>query len=490
MDFSARLNRRNFVKTTIAASEAAILAGILSSCGGSGGASGTVTLNYWDWFVSQSPWVEGEIKLFQQANPKITIKRTVQGSGTYANLYALAFKGKNTPDVGMIPSEPNLNIQVSDGWFMPVDKWANAAWRARFPQGVLHDGSNMFNGKLYTAPISGTSPWAQLYINNAIFRAAGLVNSDGSVMLPKTWDDVTHFAETITQKGNGQYYGLGFGNSAFSLLEWWMTVFVLGAGSPGGAYSMDSRVGKFTFGTDRNYTDFMNLFREWKTNGYFYPDSMSISDEVARAYFARGKFGMTVGGVWNQGGWTTLNFTDYSLTTLVSPTAKPQGYFYVNPGGFWIAISSQTKHPDEAWAWYDWLYSVDAGKRWVQWGEDVSIFPQNNNPAQIKFKPFAQYVGLAPLALNGPDSTVRNPQTANVQVQAVTPNMGDVMAGYFTGQIKDIQSAFVELAARMQKAQNDGIAAAQKQGFKVSINDYVFPDWDITKSYITKPGQG
>ena len=308
-------------------------------------------------------------------------------------------------------------------------------------------------------------------------------------MLPKTWDDVTHFAERITNKSGGQIYGLGFGNSAFSLLEWWMTVFILGAGSPGGAYNMDARVGKFTFGTDRNYTDFLNLFKEWKTKGYFYPDSMSTSDELARAYFARGKFGMTVGGVWNQGGWTTLKFTDYSLTTLVSPTETLKGYFSVNPGGTYFAISSQTKHPDEAWAWFDWLYSVDAGKRWVQWGEDVSIFPQNNNPAQLKFKPFAQYVGLSKLALNGPDSSVRNPQTANVQVQAVTPSMGDVMAGYYTGQISDIQTSLSDLAARMQKAQDDGIKQAQQQGFKVSLNDYIFPDWNLTKPYITRAGQ-
>jgi ABC-type glycerol-3-phosphate transport system substrate-binding protein len=489
MDFSARLTRRNFVKTTVAAAEAATMGGILASCGGSGGSSsGTVTVNYWDWLVSQTPWVEGEIKLFQQAHPKIKIKRTVQASGTYANLYALAVKGKTAPDVGMIPGQPTPNIQVSDGWFMPVDKWADASWRARFPQGVLHEGSNMFNGKLYSAPISGTSPWVQLYINNKVFRDAGLVNSDGSVMIPKTWDDVTHYAETITKKGNGQVYGLGFGNSAFSLLEWWMTVFILGAGSPGGAYSMDARVGKFTFGTDRNYTDFMNLFKEWKTKGYFYSSSMSISDEVSRAFFARGKFGMTVGGVWNQGGWTSLKFTDYSLTTLISPTPTPQGYFSVTPGGTMFAMSSQTKHPDEAWAWFDWLYCVDAGKRYTQqWGEDVSIFPQNDDPAKITFKPFSQFVGLSKLALNGPDSSVRNPQTANVLVQAVKPNMGDIMAGYYTGQIKDIQASFSDLAARMQKAQDDGIKQAQQKGSKVSIADYTFPDWDLTKPYVTKP---
>jgi ABC-type glycerol-3-phosphate transport system substrate-binding protein len=414
----------------------------------------------------------------------------VQATGVYANLYALAVKGKNVPDVGMIASEPNVNIQAADGWFMPVDKWADAAWKARFPQGTLHEGSNIFDGKLYSAPISAPSPWVQLYINNKIFRDAGLVNSDGTVKLPQTWDDVTTSAEAITKKSGGQVYGLGFGNSAFSLLPWWLQVFIVGAGSPGGAYNMDNRVGKYTYGSDRNYADFLTLFKEWKTKGYFYPDSMSISDEVSRAYFARGKFGMTVGGVWNQPGWTSLNFTDYSLATVIPPTTTRQGYFPVSPGGTVIAISSQTKYPDEAWAWFNWIYSIDAGKRWVQWGEDVSVFTQNNDPSLVKFKPFAEYVGLAKLALSAPDPSVRNPLTANVQVQAVKPDIGDIMAGWYTGQINDLPSALTSLAARMQKAQDDGITQAQQKGFKVSINDYIFPDWDITTPYITKPGQG
>ena len=60
---------------------------------------------------------------------------------------------------------------------------------------------------------------------------------------------------------------------------------------------MDSRVGKWTYASDRNYADVIALLLSWKKNGYIYPNSMSISDEQARAYFERGQFGMTIGGV-------------------------------------------------------------------------------------------------------------------------------------------------------------------------------------------------
>src|SRR5581483_8339199 len=114
-----------------------------------------------------------------------------------------------------------------------------------------------------------------------------------------------------------------------------------GAGSPGGAYDKDYRTGKYTQGTDRNYQDFINLLLEWKQRGYIYPDSASITDEISRAYFERGKFGMLPGGVWNQVEWTQHKFTDYSLVTLLSPTETPKGYFYYTPGGTMFAASGK-----------------------------------------------------------------------------------------------------------------------------------------------------
>lgn len=147
-------------------------------------------------------------------------------------------------------------------------------------------------------------------------------------------------------------------------------------------------------------------------------------------------------------------------------------------------ISPATKYPEEAWAWFDWLYSVDAGKRWTQqFNEDLSVFPQADDPSQIKFKPFAQYVATEKLALFQPYPALKNAETAFVIQAPIKPDVNDVIAGIYTGQIKDIPTALAELSARYQVALNTGIQQAQQQGHKVSINDYIFPDWDATKPY-------
>jgi ABC-type glycerol-3-phosphate transport system substrate-binding protein len=295
---------------------------------------------------------------------------------------------------------------------------------------------------------------------------------------------MTHAAETINKKSNGSVYGLGFGNSSFDILGWWCDVMVRPAGSPGGSGGQDLRTGKYVFGTDRNYTDWVQLMLDWKSKGYFYPSSLSISDEIARAYFERGRFGMTVGGVWNQPEWTDHKFTDYSLTTLVGPDPKPKGYFYSTPGNMLLGISATSKMPDLAWEWLKWVYSPAAGKRWTQeYNEDLSVYPANNDPAKIKFKPFADFVALEHDCIPGPSASLRNPAISQVVIEAITPNFAATLTGLYSGQVKDATSAFKSVDEQSERALDKGLAQAKRKGLKVSRKDYVFADWNITKPY-------
>lgn len=482
------VSRRDFLRGGAALAGAASMGGVLPSLSRGRRTSrgkAAVTVDHWDWWVSQSPWVENEIKLFEKANPDIKVKRTVNATATYAQLFSLAERSGNVPDTFMIDTTTlTLNDQIAKGWLQPLNKWTSESWIHQFPAYSFADGNNLTGGKLYSAPFSGNAPSFQLFVNTKVFKEAGLTDKSGDVKLPRTWDDVTHAAETIVKKSNGTTYGLGFGNSSFDILPWWTDVFVRAAGTPGGSSGQDLRTGKFTFGSDRNYLDLFQLILEWKNKGYFYPDSVSISDEIARAYFSRGRFGMTVGGVWNQPEWTGDQFTDYVPVTLIGPEEKRKGYFYSAPGGFLLGISSKSKLSDEAWEWFKWWNSPAAGKRWTQkFHEDMSVFTQNDKASEIHFKPFADYVSLAGLEIPGPQPGVKNPNEAFVAVQPVTPNFGTTTTGIYTGQIKDIQSAFSDLDGKMTAALSTALQQANQQGYKVSIDDYVFPDWDPTKPY-------
>src|SRR5260370_334471 len=98
------MNRRDFLQLAAAATVGTgALGGLLAACGGPASTSkGTVTLAYWDWWQSQAPWVDNEIKLFQQANPSIKIKKTTQMFNNYHYLFALAAKSSKLPHAAMI----------------------------------------------------------------------------------------------------------------------------------------------------------------------------------------------------------------------------------------------------------------------------------------------------------------------------------------------------------------------------------------------------
>lgn len=485
-----RMSRRSFLRgTSLVASIVALSAcrnGLLKPSTERVTHGSTVTVTYWDWWVTQATWIDDEIARFEKAHPHIKIMKVTNAINTYGNLLNLAAQSNKLPDVFMVPAQPSLSEQVKQGWLKQLDAYATPAWRMRFPAHSFVEGNNELGGHLYSAPLTGHAPSFQLYINNKVFRDAGLTQSDGSIRLPRTWDDVTHAAETITQKGHGNVYGLGFGNGSFGLLPWWLDLFVRAAGSPGGSAGLDYRTGKYTYASDRNYADCIALFMEWKRRGFIYPDAMSIGDEAARALFEQGAFGMTVGGVWNQPAWNAHHFTDYSLVTLLGPQIKPLAYFYHSGGGTFMAVSAKSAYAAEAWQWFDWLYSPEAGKRFVEKGIDLSIYPQNAQLATPASAAFAQYVATASKILLGPDPALRNPQITQVSqlLKAVKPDISDTLSGIYTGQIHDVSSALSSLADSSQQALDDAIQQAQQQGYKVSAADYVFSDWDPTKPYV------
>ncbi|GCE29348.1 hypothetical protein KDA_48320 [Dictyobacter alpinus] len=490
---TSRYSRRAFLRNTaVTLGSAAVAENLLTACtvpgGGGTAAANTVTINYWDWFISQAPWVDNEIKLFQQAHPNIKVKKTTQAVDKYPDLFALAEKGNSTPDVFMIPSQPDFVTQINNKWVRPVDDIVPASFKSRFPDGAIREGSNVINGKLYSAPLSTGGPWAQLYLDNQNFKQAGLSNADGTPRAPQTWDEIINAAETIKKKSNGAVNGLYIGNKEGNQLAWGFHMFALAAGAPGGAWGNDYRTGKFTYASNRTYQDTIEFLLEFKKRGLVNNNALTLGDELARVNFTQHKGGMIIGGVWNQASWAAAGYKEYGMTSLVPPSGTPKAFFYTSTGGTFVAVSGNTKHAKEAGAWFDWIYSKEAGKRWVQMGEDLSIFAENNNPSIVADnKTFAQYVQEIKLARLGPDPTVRNPDVAKIKVPSYTPSINDLLTGIWSGQVKDIHGALSELEGKANAALAQGIKDAQGQGLKVSAQDYIFTDWDPNKDYITKP---
>jgi multiple sugar transport system substrate-binding protein len=170
------------------------------------------------------------------------------------------------------------------------------------------------------------------------------------------------------------------------------------------------------------------------------------------------------------------------------PDEGQTGDFQAAPGQGHFFISSQTQHPDEAWLWIDWLASREFHERMVTNGLGFSIFADINTPENIPDLFQAQaYAARTSHGVFGPFPPARNPDTALVRPEPVVPDVGELLIGIYTGQIEDWQQALVDLDAKKQAALEAAIQQARDDGADVSLQDFIFPDWNPMENYVTKP---
>lgn len=129
---------------------------------------------------------------------------------------------KQNPDIEIVPKEWSYDVkaylpQATSGqvptlyqiYFTEVDRVINAGFAKDITEMAKERGwfdlysdqmkeMLLRDGKLYLFPTSVYSMGLQ--INKTVFENAGLVNADGSVMIPETWDEVLEFSKIIKEK--------------------------------------------------------------------------------------------------------------------------------------------------------------------------------------------------------------------------------------------------------------------------------------------------
>jgi ABC-type glycerol-3-phosphate transport system substrate-binding protein len=459
-------------------------------------ASGEIT--YWDWFVSQGPALDEEIKLFQAATG-ITVKKTTNQKDNYNNLFGLAVKGGNAPDVFQIPDQPSFQEIVSNGWLADLNRFADFdAFKARFPDPTQNflEGTNTIAGKTYSAPRGKNDDgmWIQLWVNTKVFKDAGIVDASGNAKLPQTADDMLAAAQAIKEKSGGKTYGFAFPGKN-NVYHWFTYLAALSGvtSAEGGAEDgFDTKTGKYSMATNPVYRQAIDLVLKMRDSDYVLPDSATIDDEALRVLFAQNRFGMYLNGNWIVASFKKAapDFKDYAVTHVpyLGGVKEAKSFFYTGPGGQLFGINPKSKNINAAWEFFKWLHTPEATERWFKAGHGASIFPAANKPEYLDDPALRTLLTLGPqFSRVGPRRTLRNPELSKVKVQKPKPDINQIIQGIYTGQLTDINGALRDYDAAQQKALEQAIADAKAAGAKVSIEDFIFADWDPTKNYVTKP---
>ena len=449
-----------------------------------------VTIKFWEWFGGAfGDFWEAEAKLFHAQYPWITVEVSHYPDQTaFREALALAFQSNGAPDTFL--RRHTFREVYDNKWAMPLDQWITPQWLAKFPSGSFAETKNVWDGKIYSFPIAASKLERMLYLNETMFREAGLVDQSGGIKVPQTWGELRAMARQITTSGKGKYYGLGLGIKDARQVAWWFELADLAGAS--GTYEIDYRTGRYTFGTDPAYAAIVDLLLAMKSDGSIYPTEGSMDDSNSYTFFGQRKFAILL-----SGSWTTSNlkrdfpdFQDYRIVPLPAPDSGRKGGLPIAPGSGQVYISTQTKNPNESWLWLDWISSRDFHSRMVSLGLEFSIYGDLNSQQNIADAKRRQaYEAATKNLVVIPFPPARNPQTALVSPKSVVPDIGDVLVGIYTGQIKDWQSALKALDERKQAALDAAIKKAQNDGANVSIDDFVFPDWDTMKDYVTKPAK-
>jgi multiple sugar transport system substrate-binding protein len=65
----------------------------------------------------------------------------------------------------------------------------------------------------------------------------------------------------------------------------------------------------------------------------------------------------------------------------------------------------------------------------------------------------------------------------------VRPNLGDLIQGAFSGDVTDYAAALKDYSDKMSAERERAVKAVQNRGVKVSLDDWVFTNWDPTQDY-------
>jgi multiple sugar transport system substrate-binding protein len=165
------------------------------------------------------------------------------------------------------------------------------------------------------------------------------------------------------------------------------------------------------------------------------------------------------------------------------------GVYMGPPTGEWKISAANNKNPEVLWAWFKWYHSKPCAELFVKDGHGMVIWPELNKEEYFSLQVQKDYARLDnEWNFVNPQPSLRNPECAYVSDGMGTPDETAITTGVFSDQItQDMLRATLD-TLNDQKDQSllDNIAAAQAEGHDVTFEDWVFPDWDPLKDYVTE----
>ncbi|MBO7743260.1 sugar ABC transporter substrate-binding protein [Paenibacillus sp. MWE-103] len=381
-----------------------MLSGALTACGGNkaddsaanggsnAGGGEKVELSYLDPLPSpeRTAFLQDLLKKFEAQNPNITVDYTSVPWDQANNKWMTMGVAGILPDVISI-DDTSLAGMASAGYIQSLqpfyDKWDQTANLTE----AAKQARNKFNNEVYAIP--------DAFLLQGLFIRSDWFKDNGLPSTIDTWDDYFNYAKKLTDESKGRY-GISFRGGANGIIR--AMEYVMAATHSDGWFGKDGKSILYSAEGKAAFKKFYDL----------YLDGESPKESVNWG------FNEMVQG-FTTGQTAILNQTPEVIavaqknmqpdTWNVVPMPKSDdGKRYI----FWgftaaYAMSTNTKHKDEAWKLIEFLSSPENNLAYSKANSSIPIYAENLKDPFFSTGPIAGYAGAmadANIVFAGPPS--------------------------------------------------------------------------------------
>lgn len=308
-----------------------------------------VKLQFALWDTNQAKGLRTMADEFEAANPGIEVEFQIVGWSDYWTMLQAGATAGTLPDVFWMHSNEIYRYASNDQLLDLNDriKGSGKIDMTKFPQGITQ--IYQYQGKQLAVPKDFDT--IGLWYNKKLFDAAGLSYPDESW----TWDDLYDAAKKLTKDG---VYGFlaplhnqeGYYNFVYQ---------------NGGTIITDDKKSGYDDPKTIEALDYYVRFVREKLSPEMYGDP-ERAEALQNGLVAMGLFGS-----WNLSGFTENEFISENFDVAVLPKKERQASIY---NGLGYAIAKNTKHPDEAWKFVEYLGSKEGQDRQAELGIAISAY--------------------------------------------------------------------------------------------------------------------
>lgn len=336
-------------------------AALLAACSGSNSsgssssskASGKTEISYAIWDSGQEPGIRQIADKFEEKNPDIKINIQVVDWDNYWTMLEAGATGGSLPDTFWMHSN-EIYRYGSNEMLLPLDDYLAKSKEAKlenFPDGL----NEIYNikGKQYAVPKDFDT--IGLWYNKKMFDEAGIPYPDDTW----DWNKLKEVAKKLTKSDGSQY---GFGAGLSNQEGYYNFIY-----QNGGTVITDDMKSGYDDPKTVEALEYYFSFVKEKLS-----PALTVDKERAEA-FQNGQVAMSVFGSWNLSGFSANDYIRENADVAVLPKG-PDGTRATIFNGLGNAIAANTKNPDAAWKWVEYLSSKEAQEMQASLGVAISAY--------------------------------------------------------------------------------------------------------------------